>query len=55
MSAVTLAALAFLPGVAAFAARLAFTTWRTTRRRRARGAWRQIVSVRPYAATRGEV
>lgn len=44
--ALTIAAAVLLPGAAVFSARVAFTTWRTTRRRAARGHVRIIDSVR---------
>ena len=47
--ALVVAAALLLPGTAFIAGRVAFTTWRTTRRRRARGAWRVINQLRPLA------
>lgn len=44
--ALSIAAAVLLPGTALFAARAAFTTWRTTRRRQARADVRMIDNAR---------
>lgn len=50
LAALTLAAALALPGVALGAALHAWRIARHARRRRARGAWRQVVALGPLAA-----